>query len=186
AQAFYLGGPLRAQQDCEGTIWIGSHGSGLCRLEDGRFTRFTAADGLAGNIAAVVHEDESGALWIGGVDGLTRYKQGRFAKITMREALFDNQVFSLQDDDDGNYWMNCHRGIDRAPKQQLNEVADGKRARVECVSYGAADGMLSTEANGGSLPGSCKTRDGRLWFPTVKGVVVIDPKTVRSNADPPP
>src|SRR5256885_10317406 len=67
-----------------------------------------------------------------------------------------------------------------------SDLADGKRARVECVSYGAADGMLSTEANGGSLPGSCKTRDGRLWFPTVKGVVVVDPKTVRSNADPPP
>src|SRR5256885_6230180 len=45
-----------------------------------------------------------------------------------------------------------------------SDLADGKRARVECVSYGAADGMLSTEANGGSLPGSCKTRDGRLWF----------------------
>jgi signal transduction histidine kinase len=35
--------------------------------------------------------------------------------------------------------------------------------------------MLSRECNGAS-PAGWKTRDGRLWFPTVKGVVVIDPR----------
>ncbi|MGB8731716.1 MAG: histidine kinase, partial [Candidatus Sulfotelmatobacter sp.] len=51
------------------------------------------------------------------------------------------------------------------------------------VSYGAAEGMRSTESNGGS-PGGWITRDGRIWFPTLRGVVAIDPAA--GNRLPPP
>ena len=46
---------------------------------------------------------------------------------------------------------------------------------MNSFAYGVADGMLSRECNGAS-PAGWKTRDGRLWFPTVKGVVSIDPR----------
>ena len=35
-------------------------------------------------------------------------------------------------------------------------------------------------------PAACRTRDGRLWFATTNGVVVIDPKHLISNILPPP
>jgi signal transduction histidine kinase len=35
--------------------------------------------------------------------------------------------------------------------------------------------MISSECNGGVMPGGVKTRDGRLWFPTRDGVSVIEP-----------
>ena len=43
--------------------------------------------------------------------------------------------------------------------------------------------MRSTESNGGS-PGAWKTSDGRIWFPTLRGVVAIDPTA--GNRLPPP
>jgi len=43
--------------------------------------------------------------------------------------------------------------------------------------------MRSTESNGGS-PGGWITRDGRIWFPTLRGVVAIDPTA--GNRLPPP
>jgi signal transduction histidine kinase len=55
------------------------------------------------------------------------------------------------------------------------------------LALGEADGMLSSECNGGdNQPAGCKDRQGRIWFPTAKGVVVIDPKHVHRNDVPPP
>src|SRR5262249_50059036 len=53
-------------------------------------------------------------------------------------------------------------------------------------SYGTSDGMNSRECNGGFQPAGWKTRDGRLWFPTEKGLVVVDPQKLKANSLPPP
>jgi signal transduction histidine kinase len=46
--------------------------------------------------------------------------------------------------------------------------------------------MKSSECTGEAQPAGWRTRDGRLWFPTVKGVVVIDPGKLAVNPLPPP
>ena len=109
---------------------------------------------------------------------MRRFKDGRFVPITVRDGLFDNRTFQIlsdTDDDSGNLWMSSNRGIFRVSLRELNDVADGRLTAVTSVAYGVADGMLSRECNGAS-PAGWKTRDGRLWFPTVKGVVAIDPR----------
>jgi signal transduction histidine kinase len=67
----------------------------------------------------------------------------------------------------------------------LNDVADGRAKTVKHISYGVADGMLSSETNGENQPAGCKTRDGLLWFPTIEGLVSIDPRRAQDNAVPP-
>jgi signal transduction histidine kinase len=54
---------------------------------------------------------------------------------------------------------------------------------VTSYSYGVADGMLSRECNG-AAPAGWKSRDGRMWFGTIKGAVAIDPRTVRASRPP--
>jgi len=46
--------------------------------------------------------------------------------------------------------------------------------------------MKSRECNGGNQPSVWQGRDGRLWFPTVKGVATISPELHRINQIPPP
>ena len=47
--------------------------------------------------------------------------------------------------------------------------------------------MLNSECNGGdNQPAGCKDDQGRIWFPTVQGVVVIDPKAMQQTELPPP
>jgi diguanylate cyclase (GGDEF)-like protein len=46
--------------------------------------------------------------------------------------------------------------------------------------------MRSAECSGFTQPAGWKTRDGRLWFPTIEGAVVIDPDRIRTNTLPPP
>lgn len=172
-------------QESQGDLWVGTR-SGLARLEGDRFTTFTDVVGLADSAIRSIYQDLDGNVWIGTFDsGLSRFKEGRFTNYTTQKGLFNNGVFQILEDRRGNFWISCNRGIYRVSRQQLNAYADGKISAISCVAYGSQDGMLSAECNGGRQPGGIKAQDGKLWFPTQGGVVVIDPELVPYNEQPP-
>jgi signal transduction histidine kinase/ligand-binding sensor domain-containing protein len=163
-------------EDRRGSLWVGTLRNGMTRILGGQMTSWSTRDGLAANHVKVFYEDAAGTLWIGTHGGgLSRFKDGRFATISARQGLYNDQIFQILEDDDANLWMNCNTGIWRTSLRQLNEVADGSRLAVESFAYGTADGMLSSEGVGANLAG-WKMRDGSLWFPTTKGIVVVDPR----------
>jgi ligand-binding sensor domain-containing protein/signal transduction histidine kinase len=173
-------------EDRQGRLWFGTT-NGLTSLADGRFVSLTTADGLGSNLVRSLYEDADGVLWVGTYDGgLSRFKEGKFTRYTMREGLFNNGVFQILEDNRGNFWMSCNLGIYRVSRRQLNDFADGKIRAVSSTAYGKQDGMLNIECNGNRQPAGWKTTDARLWFPTQKGVVVIDPEAVPINPQPPP
>jgi Y_Y_Y domain/Histidine kinase len=45
--------------------------------------------------------------------------------------------------------------------------------------------MLSSEGNGGNQPAGWRTSDGKMWFPTIKGIAVIDANISTENLPPP-
>jgi ligand-binding sensor domain-containing protein len=174
----------RITEDSRGALWVGGT-NGLSSIKDEVFTHYTTSDGLSNNYVRAIHEDTDGTLWIGTYGGgLNRFRNGKFVQITTQDGLFDNLVSQILEDERGNLWMSCNRGIYRVSRKELNDFADGKIKSINCISYSIADGMKTNECNGGGQPAGYKTRDGRLWFPTIKGVVVIDPKPI--NQLPPP
>jgi len=173
-------------EDGEGGLWLGSYG-GLTHYKDGKFTAWTEKDGLPSNAVRALKLDGDGTLWIGTYDGgLGRFKDGRLTRYTTRDGLFDNGVFQILEDDYGWFWMNSNRGIYRVRKQELQDFAAGKVQAITCLAYNKSDGMPSTEGNGGHWPAGVKTRDGKLWFPTMAGAAMIDPASVKANTQPPP
>jgi signal transduction histidine kinase/ligand-binding sensor domain-containing protein len=170
-------------EDRAGNLWVGTLKGGATRISGGRMTSWSTANGLPANHVKTFYEDAAGTLWIGTHGGgLARFKDGRLAAISARQGLYNDDVFRILEDADGNLWMNCNTGIWRTSLKQLNDVADGRRATVDSFAYGIADGMLSSEGVGGKLAG-WKMRGGALWFPTTKGLVVIDPR--RRDTEPP-
>lgn len=173
-------------EDGQGGLWLGSYG-GLTHYLDGKFTAWTEKDGLPGATVRALKLDSDGTLWIGTYDsGLARFKDGRFTCYTTKDGLFDNGVFQILEDDYGWFWMSCNRGIYRVRKQELLDLAGGKVKTLTCLAYNQSDGMPSSECNGGRWPAGVKTRDGKLWFPTMGGVAMIDPAQVKANTQPPP
>jgi signal transduction histidine kinase/ligand-binding sensor domain-containing protein len=171
--------------DRAGGIWLGSYG-GLTHFKNGQFTSWTERDGLPGNSVRALYQDSEGVLWIGTYDsGLGRLKDGKFTRYTVEDGLFDSGVFQILEDNQGWCWMSCNRGIYRVRKQELDDFAAGKIQAITSIAYSKSDGMLNVECNGGRWPAGIKARDGKLWFPTMGGVAVIDPATVTTNTQPP-
>ena len=174
-------------EDAAGSLWIGTSGAGLLRWKDGQFTRFTHTNGLSSDLVWSLHAEPDGTLWVGTEGGgLTRLKEGRTATCTTRDGLADDFICCIADNGHGQYWFSSHQGIFRVSKRELNRFADGATERIQCIAYGRSDGLPVLEFKGGYQPAGCRTRDGRLWFPTSLGLVVVDPADVSTNSVPPP
>lgn len=167
----------------DGSLWIGTYDGGLVRLKDDHFTVYRDAK-LDEQPVTCIYEDAQGTLWLGTFGGgLIRLHHGRFDTYTVQQGMFDDHVLNILEDDQGRLWMSSNRGIFRVDKSDFDAVARGAQPKVRTTVYGKDDGMRSAETNGGGL--AAKHRDGRLWFPTQKGVVVIDTKRIEINARPP-
>ena len=174
-------------QDRDGTVWFGMLGGGLGCLKNDRLKQFLKTDGLSSDYVQCLHVGAGGALWIGTYgSGLVRFRNGRFDKITMTEGLPNNFICAIEEDDHGNFWISSHGGIFRVSQKALNDCADGRIASVNCLTYGKGDGLPSLECSGGLQPAVCKLADGRICFPTSKGLVIVNPDEVKISHLPPP
>ncbi|MBX3745407.1 MAG: ATP-binding protein [Verrucomicrobiae bacterium] len=173
-------------EEASGTLWIGTFGGGLQRLDQEGFRTYDTADGLSDPYVWALHEDADGTLWIGTASGLNRLRHDRLTAFSTRHGLPDNLVNFILEDHLGRLWISHDRGIYRVARAELNAVAEGRAHQVRCVSYTTADGLPSEETNGQkSYPAGLRARDGRLWFPTTRGVVIFDPALHHEESAPP-
>jgi len=173
-------------EDHTGRLWFGTEG-GLTLLENGKFINFTTTSGLSDNTITALYEDNAHTLWIGTQSGgLNRLRDGKIHAYTTVQGLFSDEIFEILEDDVGWLWMSCSKGVFRVRKDDFDAIDQGARESVVSIAYGKADGMESPQCNGSAKPAGYKTADGRLWFATSKGLVMVDPKSVKRNLIPPP
>ena len=172
-------------EDRAGDTWIGGYG-GLTRIHNGVATRWTEAEGLPSNNIRCIMEDDAGDLWVGTYDGgIAWFRNGKWVVFNLSMGLYDNGAFQILEDNQQRFWISSNRGIYRVSRKQLADVAEGREKRLDSVAYGRADGMLTMECNGGVWPAGAKDAHGFLWFPTEKGVAIVDPTSVSVDSLPP-
>ena len=173
-------------EDHQGDLWFATNG-GITRMHGTRMQSFTTTNGLSNNTVLALYEDAAGALWIGTYGGgLNLFKNGKFYSFTKGQGLFDDAIAQILEDSKGNLWMSSNRGIFYVSKAELYAVAAGKKTQIRSFAFSEKDGMKSIECNGGSQPAGWRASDGRLWFPTLKGAVVIDAEHLPVNRQKPP
>jgi len=118
--------------------------------------------------------------------GLSRFRDGRFANLSVADGLPSNTIGTLIEDDSGDLWIGSNRGIARLKREELRDYLEGRRHDLPCRVFTQSDGLNTVACTGAGQPACCRTRDGRLWFSTAKGVAVVDPKTLPFNPLPPP
>lgn len=170
------------KEDHEGSLWIGTYANGLSRITDDGIHNYTVENGLPNDQVFSFLMDDDDVVWIGTYGGgIARYKDGAFFTISMRDGLFNDYIYKILESDDGMLWMTCNKGIFRVHKDMLNDFADGRIGRITSEVFNRDDGLKGNEMNGGFQPAGWKGADGRLWFPSMRGVAMINPTDIRLN-----
>ena len=167
---FFDGHIQSIHEDDEGTLWVGTYGSGVFYQNtrtgrEGHLQHLPNHQGvLANNYVNHVYGDHKGQLWFCTEGGLTRYdrKTAAFQHYTAVDGLPDNQVFRILEDDAGHYWISTGKGLCRY---------DASENRYE--RFHIDHGLPTEQFNYNS---SFKDTDGTLYFGTLKGLVSFRPQ----------
>jgi ligand-binding sensor domain-containing protein/signal transduction histidine kinase len=174
-------------EDAAGNLWIGTEDSGLSCFKDGKFISYRESEnGLPGNDISCLYVNKNGDLWVGtSGHGLARFHDGKWTRYSKRAGLVSNSISYLIEDDAGDLWIGSNLGLMRISKEFLNDSTNGAVNFSACRIYGKADGLPTRECSSGSQPAACRTSDGRLWFPTTKGLAHVNPAELKPNLQPP-
>ena len=173
-------------QDNAGNLWVGTQGAGLVERRKDRTISFGTADGLPSGNVSCLYQDTAGVLWAGTSVGLARLQGSRWFSYAGHFSGVSGNVSYLLDDGQGCLWMGSSIGLMRARKSDLDGFAAGRLDSVPVRAFGQPDGLPTRVCSQGSQPAACRTQDGKLWFPTISGLVSVDPARLLPNTNPPP
>lgn len=117
------------------------------------------------------------SIWLATDRGLGRYRQdnGQFRLLGLEAGLTSETVLQVVADDEDNFWLSSNRGIVRLSQQQAHAWLDNPQSPPALTLFNEKDGMLSAQANGGSVPAAIKRRDGSIAVATAGGVALVQP-----------
>ncbi len=172
--------------DGEGTLRIATYGGLSSYHPNGSPPIRRLAGPFPGRPKSLYGEDD-GSLWIGtGDDGLVRFRDGTYDTFTEADGLYDQRIHQILDDRRGSLWLSSNRGIFRVDRGELEAFAAGRIPSITSVAYDESDGMRVRECNGSTQSAGARTRDGRLWFPTIRGVAIVDTEALGTPSPAPP
>jgi ligand-binding sensor domain-containing protein/AraC-like DNA-binding protein len=174
-------------KDDQGSIWLGTWGNGLYRLKGETLQVFNQQNGFQSEVVLSIHQDENSHIWIGTYgNGIVHYHDGVFTAITKKDGLNDNTFYSILEDDQKNLWMSSNNGIVSISRLEIEKYLQNKKGdKLLPTVFTKEHGMKSNECNGGGQPVGLMSRSGQIWFPTTKGISMIDPERISINTLPP-
>jgi signal transduction histidine kinase len=168
-------------------MWIATDAFGLLMLEGEQLHRYGIPDGLPSPRIVSIHEDESGALWFGTLEGLAYYRDGRFVSLAQAAPALRENMLQVVEDARGSLWLATNRGLFAVARKELEMlVARPDSGSPHIRAYHIADGLRTSEFSGGNTSNGLRANDGTLWLPSIRGVVRVDPSRIRNNELLPP
>src|SRR5262249_11792143 len=165
-----------------GGVWLGFSRGGIAYFTGGQVREsYGAAEGLGAGRVTSFQLDRDGTLWAATEHGLSVVKHGRVTTLTAREGLPCDTVHWAIEDDARTFWLFTTCGLVRVLREDLES------GRVQRTTiYANRDAVPLVATTGTYTPLVSKSADGRIWFATVIGGSVIDPRRLPFNGVPPP
>ena len=95
-------------------------------------------------------------------------------------------LYLALDDGRGAMWLSSPRGILRIETNAIQQALSGQVKQIKYRLFDREDGMRTIECHRQSQPAGARDAEGRLWFPTSKGFVRIDPAALDEHTKAPP
>ena len=143
------GAPVRnVYRARDGSLWIGTDGSGAFRLNGNETKHYTAHDALTNNFVRGFLEARDGSMWIATDEGVSHIAGGASSKLTETNGLVYFSTRSLLEDREGNLWIGTDHGLSCWKDGRFEDNETTRRLRDEKVWSILED------------------RTGTLWFGT--------------------
>ncbi|HWY34369.1 MAG TPA: two-component regulator propeller domain-containing protein, partial [Nitrosopumilaceae archaeon] len=159
-------------EDKNNNLWMATD-TGVIKYDKKEAIRFNGKNGFIDKYVNCISKDKNGNLWFGTEDGVYEYNFKKFLRINEQDGLLSNQVFLLTIDDENNLWIGSNKGLS---KLKISEFE--KSGKVMLKHYGREEGLKGLECN---LNAQLKDNEDRLWFGTIKGVTIYNPRYDRPN-----
>jgi ligand-binding sensor domain-containing protein/signal transduction histidine kinase len=158
-------------------LWVGTLGQGLFVLPGGKAENIRRVDEFPSSSARAIICDLDGTLWIGSWgDGIFRFREGKFTEFSSEDGLPRDKILCIVPDNAGVLWMSSDNGIFGIKRQALESYSRGSSPPLLCQRLSLAQGLANRACSGLGQPVGTRTADGRLWFPNMEGVAVLDPQ----------
>jgi signal transduction histidine kinase len=158
----------------QGAIFAATESGNLLKWGDGRWTTFKTSGANPRAISGLYFAGDSLYVTTAG-NGLYVFQNERAIHISVREGLYDDELFGLTSDERGRLWMACSKGVFSIEIEDVQRLADGKISAIPTTPLSPLDSLRTVECQPNVQPVVQRMQDGRLWFSTIRGALVIDP-----------
>ena len=175
-------------EDSNGDLWLGTTSDGqLLRVHGETLINETTKIIPQPDHIRCLQVTSDGSIWFGlAGQGLGWLKNGRYFQFRASHGLWDEYISHILADDRGRLWIGGNRGVFQVARAELEDLAEGRIARVRSVVFGREEGLPNLQATFGVCPAATRTADGRLLLPMLTGLAIVDPNLLRKNSLPPP
>jgi ligand-binding sensor domain-containing protein/signal transduction histidine kinase len=157
----------------DGDVWIGTE-QGLSDWRGGHFVANAVTHALAGEKVWSMAQTPDGFLWIGTRDhGLFRARGDTVVQLTQTQGLPMNSIYGIAERE-GRLWFSGPNLLFSASLAAL-EASDGSADKaIRVQTYGLPFNAENAQFYGGRQPSVALDAEGRLWFPSSKGLIYIN------------
>ena len=98
----------------DGSIWMGTYGSGAIRFDGLNFYQYDLREGLPQNYILSMLAARNGDIWMGTrAEGAVRFDGTHFYYFNIRNGLSNNRVEAIFEDSRGNIWLGTYNGVSK-------------------------------------------------------------------------
>jgi len=164
-------------EDNAHNLWIATTSYGAIKFDGKSAEIFNEKNKFTSKTVYNIKKDKNGNLWFGTEAGVFYYDFKEFQQISEKDGLISNQCYFLVFDDQNHLWIGTNKGIDAL---QVDEYISSKKISIK--HYGKDEGVNGVECN---MNAAIKDKEGKLWFGTVKGVTIFNPRLEKTNYQEP-
>jgi signal transduction histidine kinase len=106
------------------------------------------------------------------------YKDGIIKAMPLDVNNYLAYTHCFMQDDEGYVWMSSNRGLFKTKLSDIVDAYEKNTAQIYYHYFGKDDGMNTSEMNGGCTPCAIELRNKTLSFPTMDGLLQVNPKTI--------
>lgn len=172
--------------DDSGNLWFGTMDGRVFRHEGDQIAQVGVNSSLSGRAVSALLVETPTRAWAATLGaGLLMWDGETWNAIDDSDGLPDSRLTCILTDEDDHFWLGSLGGIIRVPRRELISRIQNPVTPLHWLRIDRSDGLPTSECSGSSRPSGWRATDGKLYFPTTRGVVRIDPTSVDINLRPP-